>query len=228
MSLDNFLEGRTIYAFGDSIVYGHTHPEYCFMRQIQELFPCNLRIYAVNGATVIDSDNAIRTQVENAPATSPDFIVWNGFTNDCYARNESHLGAISEGFDGPFDTTTLCGGFENIIHLMKTRWPNARIIYVAIHRSNARLDTIQYKGETAWVQRVMQDLTHEMCRKWGIRIADLWNNSPLDTNLPGYADKYIIDGSGSHPNRAACAKYYAPIVTEALRLETAELERKES
>ena len=210
------LSGKLVYGFGDSIVYGHTHPEYCFLRQLSEKYGFRLENYAVNGATVMRSDNHILAEVENAPDVQPDFIVFNGFTNDCYASAEGKIGEISEGFDGPFDDTLFVPGFEKIIKTMKDKYPQAKLIYVAMHKSNARPDMITEKGERVSVQVLMQKLTHEVCAKWGVTVADLWNESPFDTNLPGMSEKYIIDGAGSQPNEEACRRFYVPMVEKAM------------
>ena len=61
------LAGLLVYGFGDSIVYGHTHPEYCFLRQLSAKHGFRLVNLAVNGATVMRSDNHILAEVENAP-----------------------------------------------------------------------------------------------------------------------------------------------------------------
>lgn len=49
---DYLLYGRSVYAFGDSIVFGHTKPEESFMQLIAEDYNMDLAMYAVNGATV--------------------------------------------------------------------------------------------------------------------------------------------------------------------------------
>ena len=94
---DYLLYGRSVYAFGDSIVFGHTKPEESFMQLIAEDYNMDLAMYAVNGATVVNTDssekedaseskesNYIINQIRNASSETPDMIVFDGYTNDAY------------------------------------------------------------------------------------------------------------------------------------------------
>ena len=69
------LEGLKVYAFGDSIVYGHTLPEKSFTKMLADQYGWELYMGAVNGATVIHSDNEIYHQIATAPAEAPDVII---------------------------------------------------------------------------------------------------------------------------------------------------------
>lgn len=202
---ENNLQGKKIYAFGDSIVYGHTLPEKSFMRMIADENGVDLTMCAVNGATIIRSDNHILTQVENAPAEKPDVILFDGYTNDAYERFMGMLGEIS---DGEPDDTTFCGGFEKIVQTMQKRWQGVPIYYVTIHKSSGRAWDIQCK---------LRELALEICKKYGIRVIDMFKDSPFDTRDEVQLKDYIIGGAGSHPNEAACRTYYMPLVLEALK-----------
>ncbi|MBR0088682.1 MAG: hypothetical protein IJP94_02445, partial [Clostridia bacterium] len=69
------LNNKSVYAFGDSIVYGHNAPTQSFMQLIANDYGMNLSMMAKNGATVIDSSNDILAQVNGAPSEAPDFVV---------------------------------------------------------------------------------------------------------------------------------------------------------
>ncbi len=232
---DHVLSTKRIYAFGDSIIYGHTAPERSFMRLLSDEYGTELGMYAVNGATVVNADSAekedpseaikgnyIITQVRNAPAETPDVIVFDGYTNDAYGdpatdsfnSNGAHinimenLGAIQGSDAAEFDNTTFCGGFEEIIYAMKQKWPNTPIVFVTIHKSGGR------DWET---QSALRELAVKICADWGVEVADIFKDTILDTRVPEQMERYIMGGAGSHPNEMACRKFYVPLVKDTLK-----------
>lgn len=204
----NKLSGKTIYAFGDSIIYGHTLPDKSFMRIIAEQSGADVSMYAVNGATVIaGSGNDIITQVENAPSKAPDIIVFDGYTNDAYERTADKVGAVTDGFDAELDGSTFCGNFERIVSTMKKKWADSKILFVTIHKSGGR----------KWdIQTLLYQKAVEICGKWGIEVADVFKECEFDTRDEKQMAELIIDGAGSHPNEIACKRFYVPLVSEKL------------
>ena len=198
------LKGKRIYAFGDSIVYGHTLPKKSFMRIIAEETGAELTMCAVNGSTVIRGDNHILTQVGNAPAEKPDMIIFDGYTNDAYERNKNLWGEIT---DAEPDDTTFCGGFEKIVQTMQQKWRGVPLFFVTIHKSGGR----------EWdIQCTLRALAMEICEKYGVQVIDVFEHADLDTRDSVQMEKYIIGGAGSHPNEEACREFYVPLVLGAL------------
>lgn len=231
---DSILAGKNVYAFGDSIVYGHNKPEQSFMRLISDDYKMNLQMYAVNGASVVCTDsvakedpaelakgNYIINQINKAPADAPDAVIFDGYTNDAYGDPSTdsfnsngahinileHLGTIQGNEAVSFDDTTYCGAFEHILYTMKNKWPNTPIIFTTIHKSGGRDFDIQSK---------LRELSIEMCQKWGVTVADVFNDTALDTRDASQMASYIINGAGSHPNESGCREFYMPVVVEAL------------
>ena len=218
---ESVLNGKSVYAFGDSIVYGHNAPNNAFMNLIANRYGMNLSKYAVNGATVIKSSNDIITQVKKATTTSPDFVVFDGYTNDAYGSAETddfnssgsnldvtqRIGTIQGSSATSFDNTTFCGAFEEILYTMKQKWPDSKIVFVTIHKSGAR---------NFEIQKQLHDLTVEMCDEWGVSVVDMFNDATLDTRDTEQMQKYIIGGEGSHPNVACCEEFYNPMVAAKL------------
>ncbi|MCH5213119.1 MAG: SGNH/GDSL hydrolase family protein [Oscillospiraceae bacterium] len=214
------LNYKSVYAFGDSIVYGHTAPAQSFMRLIANDYAMKLNMMAKNGATIMPGSNQILTQINNAPAASPDFVVFEGYTNDAYGSAASDpefnpsgsqrdvtacYGTIDPLEFNNFDTSTFCGSFENTIKTMKDKWgDDTKYVFVTIHKSGARNFEIQTK---------LRELSVEMCEKWGIAVVDMFEDSALDTRDPSQMSKYMIGGKGSHPNVTACKEFYIPAVT---------------
>lgn len=206
---DITLKGKTVYAFGDSIVYGHTDSGNAFMNLIAKNESMTLSKYAVNGATVIvDGDNDIITQLSKAPAAEPDFIVFDGYTNDAYEPVLDNLGTAQGKDATTFDNTTFRGAFEQLIYTMKQKWPNAKIVFVTIHKSAAR----------DWdIQCALREESMAICKEWGVEVCDIFNDATLDTRDSAQMSKYIIGGKGSHPNIAGCTEFYVPLVTQQLK-----------
>ena len=205
------------------------------MQLIAEDYNMDLAMYAVNGATVVNTDssekedaseskesNYIINQIRNASSEAPDMIVFDGYTNDAYGDPETdsfnskgahinimeNLGEIQGSDAAEFDNKTFCGGFEEIIYTMKQKWPDTPIVFVTIHKSGGRDWDIQCK---------LRELAIQMCDEWGVYVADVFNDTSLDTNDPEQMKNYIINGAGSHPNVEACREFYIPVVTAAMK-----------
>ena len=127
--IESPINYKTIYAFGDSIVRGHNDPDNAFMNIIEDDYAIELNKMAVNGATVMKRDNWITEQVQDAPAAQPDFVVFDGYTNDAYGDPATdsfntnnavdvtqNMGKIKGSEATEFDNTTFCGAFEELIY----------------------------------------------------------------------------------------------------------------
>ena len=87
--IESDINFKSVYAFGDSIVYGDDAPQSSFMRLIADDYAVDLNMMAKNGATVMPGSNSIISQVNNAPEEAPDFVVFDGYTNDAYGSADS-------------------------------------------------------------------------------------------------------------------------------------------
>jgi lysophospholipase L1-like esterase len=224
------LSGRTIYAFGDSIVAGHKYRKASFVDFVARHEGMTLTRMAVNGATVMPSRNAIADQVADAPATAPDYVLFDGGANDAYPSTLTKLGFVTAGFRGPFEITTFAGAFEDLIARIKSKYPHSKLVYVAIHKLGAR---------DARSQEALRRLELAICAKWKVAVADLY--PLLDTNVDANRVEYSFDSlqpnglpgtaattgswgpdrahrpTGTHPNLVAIEKFYAPAVSKILR-----------
>ena len=222
------LKGKTMYAFGDSIVAGHLYTQGSFPNFVALCEGMKLNKYSANGATIMSA--VIWTQVYSAPSAAPDFIVFNGGTNDASTStviNGTKIGSVSVDFEN-FDKTTFAGSFENTLLQMKTKWPNAKIVYVAVHKLCSR----------DWnTQEAMHKLTKSICEKWDVVMADVYCDTILDTRDNDHRIRYTFDNlgddglpghpgtinssaaspSGTHPNLWAIEKFYTPVVSAALQ-----------
>lgn len=214
------LTGKIIYSFGDSLIAGHWNGigmlDYFAKTNNMKLFK-----FACNGASVMPREPFsfpdmpgivydIATQIDLAPTEEPDYICFNGMTND--ARDESLVnapGSISDSFDGVYDTTTFTGAFETICYLLKTKYPHSKLLYIFPHKMPTRSI---YAQETliAYIQQILN--------KWSIPFLDMYHEGEIDTCIDILREKYSYDhlnsmtnGNGTHLNPDGYRKYYSPM-----------------
>ncbi|HIU77282.1 MAG TPA: SGNH/GDSL hydrolase family protein [Candidatus Pelethocola excrementipullorum] len=224
----NILVGKTIYAFGDSIVEGHAYTKASFVEFVAEQERMDAKKFARNGATILPSDNHILSQLSLAPKEKPDYILFDGGTNDAYVENVPRLGVVEVSFDSKdFNQSTFAGAFEHIICEMKRKWPDAHILYIAAHKMGMR----DWK-----VQELLHRLEMKICNKWKIPVVNLYEDTTLDTREDWQRKKYSFDvlgddglpgtedtvatsdnkPTGTHPNIHGIKKFYVPAVTAIL------------
>ncbi|MFI7017314.1 RICIN domain-containing protein [Streptomyces sp. NPDC050164] len=235
-SIDNFrlvrpansaygsLAGKSVYAFGDSIVFGHQYSR-SFLNFVAEREGMTLTKYARNGATVGPAPNAsggqIITQVRSASSQAPDFVVFDGGTNDAIEIHDNltyAIGTISGSKDpATFNTGTYAGALENTIYTMRQKWPAAQLVYVAAHKMGSRdWDT----------QLALRQINLQAALKWGVAVADVFGSTTLDTRVDAQRVAYTFDGlvngfpgsggSGTHPNISGITDFYVPELTAQL------------
>ena len=112
------LTGKKVLTFGDSIVDGHLYKKAGFMEFVAEQEGMSVRKYANNGACVmpgnpVDEEGLggmiLEDQIRKAAEDGhdPDYVVFDGGTNDAYAPVMEKLGDPEEA------CRALCGGSGN-------------------------------------------------------------------------------------------------------------------
>ncbi len=222
------LEGKTVITFGDSIVDGHLYKKAGFMEFVAEGEGMIIRKYANNGACIMPGNPIredgiggmiLKDQVMKAAEhhLMPDFVVFDGGTNDAYAPVLEQLGDV---LDKSMDTDTFAGAFRKTIDAIQKSWPKATVVYVAVHRLGAR-------------ERLVQEELHRIqmaiCAQMGVVVANLYDECALDTADEGMRRKYSFDvlkdglpapgenPTGTHPNLEAIKEFYVPLVTDVLK-----------
>lgn len=222
------MERKMIYGFGDSLVDGHCL--HCGMLDaLAEKYGMIYRKYAINGATVIprgqipggenpegSSVPDVAAQIEAASEEVPDFICFDGLTNDVYhgiARN--HLGAITDSYEGDYDTATFYGAFERICFLLREKYRDSHIFYVCVHKMPTR---------DMEAQEMMQKAARQVCEKWSIPCVDIFRRGQINTCVEGMRKAYsydtaerLTDGNGTHLNPAGYERWYLPAIEDAIR-----------
>lgn len=223
------LKGKKVIAFGDSIIDGHVYKQAGFVEFTAEKEGMVIENnYANNGAQIMPGSTAddeglggviLDDQIQAAAGDgrNPDFIIFDGGTNDAY---ETVLDKLGDGDDPDPAADTFAGAFRNTILAMKRNWPKARIIYVAAHKLGAR---------SRKVQEALHKLELDICKKQGVAVANLYDDSELDTSnaemRKRYSSDILVNGlpvpgpdpTGTHPNFLAIEEFYVPLVSETLR-----------
>jgi hypothetical protein len=218
------LAGKSILAFGDSLVHGHVYSR-SFVDLVAGRQDMVLVKRARNGATIGPDREAsggqVLDQVLGAEEQAPDFVVFDGGTNDAESIHDRHaypVGAVGAGLDpDDFDVNTFCGSLEQTLAIMKVRWPAAHFVYVAAHKLGSR----------DWhTQEVLRDVSLQAMEKWHVAVADVFGTTPFDTRREEHRRKYTFDdlvdglpgsnGTGTHPNLAGMVTFYEPVVTATL------------
>ena len=119
----------------------------------------------------------ILSQLEKSPAEIPDYILFDGGTNDAeylFNNKEISYGEVTDSKDPQtFDLKTFAGAFENLVYQMQQKWQGADLIYVAVHKMGSRDKEVQEK---------LRELELKICAKYGVAVADIYEDTELDTN----------------------------------------------
>ncbi len=224
--MDRFT-GKKLLVFGDSIMFGSGNDGFGVGEYLVREFGFDLKKYCVGGARVgyFEGKNWLVEQVKTAIENSelPDYVIFDGFTNDCCKSDgisyDVPLGETVEGFES-FDIfsvkkegSTFTNCFENILSAFKKYFPTAKVIFVRPHNMGRR-------GEE--IQKIYGERAIELCKKWGVTVADIYTCSDLNTFLPDHRDLYTADtynwgrGDGTHPNDRGYVEKYLPVIKEVL------------
>ena len=209
----NDFANKSLYVFGDSIMAASTDGVCGVGEQLRDRYGMILTNYAIDGRTITKTDDDIYTvqyQIEHLASDKiPDYIIWNGGTNDLLMWNRINHGTISTGFEAILDDTTFCGAFEKTIKTLMTKYPGARIIFCTTHVNGGRSgkpseSLLPYQVEI-W------NLCRQMCRKWGMPVADIFYESAMNSFLPNYKGVFTDEG-GTHPNTLGYKLFYLPVI----------------
>lgn len=218
--------GKTIYGFGDSLVDGHCI-HIGMLDALAQKYGMEYRKYAINGAKVIPEQEIpgktcesrvpdVAAQIMAASGEAPDFVVFDGLTNDIYGHGEDiRLGGISCSYNGVYDSTTFYGAFERICFLLREKYMDSRIFYVCVHKMPTR---------DMEVQETLQKAAREVCAKWGIPCVDIFRKGQINTCVEGMRRKYSYDraerltgGNGTHLNPEGYEKWYLPMLEAVIQ-----------
>ena len=210
--MNNGLVGKSIYAFGDSIVYGHVYPAQFRGRSFRargdgphQVRP-EWRDHRRRRACFRRADTSRRSSKRPT------------------SRRTSSSSTEASMMRSPFSGTARTRSAPTWKSWRRrcTSWGGSgrplRIVYVAAHKLGSRdWDT----------QVALREVTLQACRKWNIAVADVFGETTFDTRDDTQRAKYTFDdlvngfpgteGSGTHPNEAGIATFYVPVVSAKLQ-----------
>lgn len=200
------LDGKTVYGFGDSLIYGH-YSKVGILDSLTENENMIYTKYAVNGAGVVNG--SIKTQVENASIEIPDFIVFDGLLNDAY--ESTVVGELSSSFDtSELDASTFYGAFEMLISAIKNKYMESNIIYICPHKTPSR---------TFHSQEILQKAVRECCEKWSVSYVDIYRQGGINCYIDSMRNSYSYNnegetsgGNGTHLTGAGYERWYTPMI----------------
>ena len=219
------LKAKTIYGFGDSIVAGH-YLKIGMLNHVVEKNEMEFTNYAVNGATIIPDIAKqipdliwvwdIAKQIAHASERVPDFICFDGLTNDAVELvKDNYLGKITDSYEGGYDTTTFIGAFENICYQLRKKYLNSQIFYIAVHHMPLQSEETQC---------CLQYWAKNVCKKWAVPVIDIYENGGINTCIEGMRYEFSYngevetkDGNGVHLNAEGYMRWYAPLIEAELK-----------
>lgn len=222
------LKDKLLAVFGDSIAFGSGNGGVGVGEYLKKDLGMRISKYAVGGARVgyKYGKNWLVEQVQYAikEGVKPDYIIFDGFTNDCNISEgetlpDVPLGEISKGYEG-FDifavkkeyTFSRC--FEEVVFAFMQYFPNAKLLFFRPHNMGRRDDVLQ---------KVYGERALEICRKWGVPYVDLYSESGMNTFIPLHRDAFTNDSYGwgkgdcTHPNEAGYTLKYMPLIEAKIK-----------
>lgn len=206
-------KGKTIVAFGDSIIAGWGWKEGTgIVQPLKEKYPDGTWINnAESGANIAISNNPAHTPIISqirSYAGQPDAIIFDGGVNDL--NNNIAMGNISDSYDSNYDTTTICGAMESALQYVMDTFPLAVKLYIIPHSfsKNNYVDSVHEK-------------MIEICKKWNMPYLDMRKCAQIAMTSKNKS-KYTRNantgvGDGVHPTETWYRKFYAPLVDRRLR-----------
>ena len=162
----NPYKGKTIVAFGDSVIAGWGWKEGTgIIQPLKEKYPDATWINkAESGANMAVTSSPAHTPIVNQITSytgAADAIILDGGVND--KNNGISIGSITAGYDATYDTSTFCGALESSLQYIMDRYPLAVKLYIIPHsfgKDNSFLDSIYEKAI-------------EICKKWNMPYLDM-------------------------------------------------------
>lgn len=210
----NPYKGKTIVAFGDSIMAGWGWKEGTGVVQpLKEKYPDSTWINkAESGANFAITSNPehtpIVTQIRSYTGAA-DAIIFDGGVNDI--NNSIPIGSIESGYDASYNTATFCGAFESALQYIMDTYPLAVKLYIIPHsftKDNSYIDSIMSKAI-------------EICEKWNMPYLDMRKYAQIAMTSKNKG-KYTRNansgvGDGVHPTEPWYRTFYSPVIDQQLQ-----------
>lgn len=219
---------KKVIIFGDSIMFGSGNYGVGVGEFLQKKFGFGLKKYCIGGARVgyVWGKSWVVEQAREIikAENGADYIIFDGFTNDCCKNGEGRCDVPLGDYDPSraaknivditkTDDFSTC--FQSVVAAMKEKFPSAEILFVRPHKMGRR-DAVAQKE---YGERAVQ-----ICKRYGVKVADMYEETNLDTFRPEHRDKYTFDsydwgkGDATHPNDLCYREIYMPLIEKKLGL----------
>lgn len=210
----NPYKGKTIVAFGDSIIAGFGWKEGTgIIQPLKEKYvDATWLNKAESGANMAVTSSPAHTPIVNQITSytgAADAIVLDGGVND--KNNGISVGSITSAYDATYDTSTFCGALESALQYIMDTYPLAVKLYIIPHsfgKDNSYLDSVYEKAI-------------EICKKWNMPYLDMRTYSQIAmtaANKEAYTyNPNSKKGDGVHPNETWYRTFYCPVIDQALQ-----------
>lgn len=210
----NPYKGKTIVAFGDSIIAGWGWKEGTgIIQPLKERYSdatwINKAESGANFAVTSSPEHTpIVTQIRNYTGVA-DAIIFDGGVNDI--NNSVPIGSIESGYDASYNTGTFCGALESALQYIMDIYPLAVKLYIIPHnfsKDNSYVDSIYSKAI-------------EICEKWNMPYLDMRKCVQIAMTSKNKS-KYTKNansgvGDGVHPVESWYRTFYSPVIDQKLR-----------
>lgn len=216
----DYFKGKNLLVLGDSIMNGSGNGDFGVGEYLAKDMGFTLYKYCIGGARVgfFAGTSWVVDQVKKAvnDGVKPDYIVFDGFTNDCCKSDGENFdvpignmpaGEININNVSTTDDFSTC--FSAVCLALTQNFADAKILFVRPHKMGRRED----EG-----QRRYGDRAAEICAKYNIAVADIYGSGKMNTFIPELRDKYTFDsydwgrGDCTHPNTLGYEEIYMPFI----------------
>lgn len=210
----NPYKGKTIVAFGDSIMAGWGWKEGTGVVQpLKEKYPDATWINeAESGANFAITSNPERTPIVTQIRSytgAADAIIFDGGVNDI--NNSIPIGSIESGYDASYNTATFCDAFESALQYIMDTYPLAVKLYIIPH---------SFAKDNSYINSIMSKAI-EICEKWNMPYLDMRKYAQIAMTSKNKG-KYTRNansgvGDGVHPTEPWYRTFYSPVIDQQLQ-----------
>ena len=208
------LSGKKIVYDGDSICYGAGYKG-GYGKLIAQQVNGSYENFASGGARLVTAGengtyHSVVDNLENLPVDG-DLYCFQGGINDYWTRGT--LGTYDyKNFDGPLDTTTVCGALETIFRYCLNNLVGKPICFVITHKIQK---TAYKENEMGNTFKDYRDAMVGICQKYSIPYYDAFYESGLNGWNTAQNNAFLTGNSagepdGCHPNEQGYLRYYVP------------------
>lgn len=200
------LQGKRIAFLGDSITegYGASGEDKTYWYLLGEMTGAEVFGYGIGGTTIARRQRPLETPSVNRYFGSrieemipdADVVVIFGGTND-FGGSDPTLGRMTDRTED-----TFYGAYHCLIQKLMARYPDGKIVIATpLHRTTEDDDFYNEQDgrRDGTLLRYVQAI-REVAQYYGLTVADLYRNCPMQPRMPGHQQRYMPDGL--HPNDA--------------------------